>query len=224
MGKRRVSGQRNTVLTGESVTAVHDVFMLFADFFVDIIADKQIHIHLFQRSDNPGQLRFIQPIVGIQHLEILAGSMAQARHDRVAMSAVFLMKGPDDAGIPLFKLISDFPGIIPGAVVYDEDFKLIPICGCRQDRFNCVGHIRLRIIARNGDRQYFHGLAPRSSLCENHWTGRFDFRFYTSFMPWLLRSAFNSARTAASFFASAGSDRRFSSAAFASAWRLSSAW
>ena len=51
--------------------------------------------------------------------------------------------------------MGDFPGLIPGAVIDDEDIQKIDQVLLPEERGHCLAQIGLNIVGRNGYRQKF---------------------------------------------------------------------
>ena len=143
-----VLGQRIGIADG---TVAHAVMV-----DIIVVGDHQVRLAGFQRVQEAHEV-FGNAVVAVHHLEEFSGGVLQALVDAGAVTAVFLMDDPDDVGIFCGIFIADFPGIVPGAVVDDDD--LHPVAAL-QEAFDTVAHVRLGIIARDCYSQKFHIVTP----------------------------------------------------------------
>ena len=143
---------------GQRAAVLHDMLMLDAYLVIDVIADEHIHAlvlfrHCLQAGKHALEALLVHPVIGIDNLEIAPRRVGKTGHHRVAVSAVFLVDGANDAGMAALKPVGDFRRPILGTIVNDEDFNVV---AAGKQRFNRVMQIILRIVARNGNRQQFH--------------------------------------------------------------------
>ena len=97
--------------------------------------------HLAQRGG-------VHPVVGIHHLEVEAGGVAQSGVDGAAVPGVFLVDGAHDAGMLLLVVAGDGKRVVGGTVVDDEDLHLF---AAGQQRIDAAAHIGGGVVAGNGE-------------------------------------------------------------------------
>ena len=69
------------------------------------------------------------------------------------MAAVLLVDDPDDIGVLLGIAVGDGAGVVPGAVVHQDDFHLV---ASLQEGVDAVLHVVLRVVAGDRECQKFH--------------------------------------------------------------------
>ena len=164
---------------GQGVMVAHGVLVNRAYLVVDVITHQQVDLLLRlgkapQTFQHLGIGLRVHPVVGVHHLEIQARGVGETRHHRVAVAAVFLVDGPDDARILAFIRIRDLRRVVPGAVVHDQDLHLV---AARQQGFHRMVQVVLGIVAWDGDGQQLHMLNPLSSvLCSKFYVSSDKFK------------------------------------------------
>ena len=149
--------------SGRDGAAVGDQFPFSVlTVVVQIVGDDEIRtasgaLHLLQRVQKLFQRLFLYPVVRIHHLEKHPLRLMQAGHHRRAMTAVFPVDRPDQTGITGSVFLRDVQGLIGGTVVHNQ--QLQPLAAFQQ-AFHGPGHVRLRIVARDGNRQKFFHCSP----------------------------------------------------------------
>ena len=164
LGLKCPSGPAKLATLGEHVAVMHDGARALVHLLTHVIGDDQIgwgaapdlaahvcHDVLHGTA--------IKPIVGVDHLEVQAGSVRQTGVHRLSVAAVFLMDGLDDARMELLPAIGLFRGIVfDRPVVDDDDLDVVaaliaPAC---KDGFDAFIHICRGVVTRDGERDAFH--------------------------------------------------------------------
>ena len=115
----------------KDIAISHRNALAFIDFLVDIIRDHQIgrlgKICLRTDEGHDGLHGFfVQPIVGIDHLEIKALSCGKASIHRAAMTSVFLMDRTDHIRVLGHKAIADLRSVVlRGTIVNEDDLDIV---------------------------------------------------------------------------------------------------
>ena len=128
------------------------------NFFIHVIRNDKIGRVLqlalsAQISHNIAHGVLIEPVVGIDHLEIATRRIGETGIHRGAVAAVFLMNRNDRIGIATLPLIGLFRSVVlRRAIVDDNDFDVAAIAEiARKDRFDALIHIGSGVVARNGE-------------------------------------------------------------------------
>ena len=95
----------------------------------------------------------IQPVVRVHDFEVHTACVADTLVDPLAMATVFLVDDLDDVGVFFSIGIGNFAGVVLGAVIYKDDFGLLP---GGQQRFYAAVHIGCGIITRYGKGDQLH--------------------------------------------------------------------
>ena len=156
-------GPAELATLGEHVAVMHDGARALVHLLIHVIGDDQIGRGA--APDLAAHVRHdvlhgtaIKPIVGVDHLEVQAGSVRQAGVHRLPVAAVFLMDGLDDARMELLPAIGLFRGIVfDRPVVDDDDLDVVaaliaPAC---KDGFDAFIHICRGVVTRDGERDAF---------------------------------------------------------------------
>ena len=119
---------------------------------IDVVADEHIHPHLSGNPAPHGGEHLLQgvgvhPVVRVHHLIIDTGGVAQSLVHALAVAAVGLVDHPDDVRMLLRVAVRDGAGLVRRAVVYQDDLHLV---AAGEQGVNTVGHVRRRIVARDG--------------------------------------------------------------------------
>ena len=156
----------------EHIGIAHDLLGVVLHMLIYIVAHHEVHRiglpgkfpqfiqHLFQRIG-------IQPVVRVHHFVIEPGGVAQALIHALAVAAVGLVDGSDNAGILLGIPVADGRGVVlGGAVVHQDDLNVIP---SGQKGLHTVIHIGRGIVAgyRKGN-ELVHGAQAPFSASVSH--------------------------------------------------------
>lgn len=139
---------------GQRVAVADDVLVRRADLVIDVVADQKIDGLLFgalraQRGEHARIGVRVDPVVRIDDLEIHARRVGKAGHDRVAVSAVFLVDRADNTGIAALVVVCDFGGAVLRAVVDNQDLDLV---AAGQQALYGLVKIRLGVVAGDSNR------------------------------------------------------------------------
>ena len=148
---------------------MHDGARVLVHLFVNVVGHHQIggviapclRAHV---GHNVLHGAAIEPIVGVDHLEVQAGRVGKPGVHRLSMPAVFLMDGLDDAGVALLPCVGFLSRAVLGrAVVDDDDLDVVKtgLPTASQQRFNAFVHVFRGVVARNGERDGFHACPSR---------------------------------------------------------------
>ena len=158
---------------GENVFVSHDGASAFMHFFIDIIADHHIgrlgEFHLTaQVCHNLMHGVFVEPVIGIDDLEVAALGVGEAGIDSRAMAAVGLMDCANCARVLFLPSIGDFGRIVfRGTVINDKNLNVVfALVACEQ-RFDALVHVCCGVVARNGERNGFHFSSPFEAMHRN---------------------------------------------------------
>ena len=154
---------------GEDVAVMHDGARVLMHLFVDVVGHHQIggviapclRAHVGHDVLHGAA---IEPVVGVDHLEVQAGRVGKAGVDRLAMPAVFLVNGLDDARVAFLPRVGFFSRVVLGrAVVDDDDLDVVEagLPAASQQRFYAFVHVFRGVVTRNGERDGFHACPSR---------------------------------------------------------------
>ena len=113
--------------------------------------DAALSVDFLQRVEEAREVA--EPVVAVHGLEILAGSMAQALVDALAVAAVFLVYGLDDRGVFCGVSVRDLAGAVLRAVVDDDDLDAL---AAREQAVEALFHVVLGVVAGHPDGQELH--------------------------------------------------------------------
>ena len=161
---------------GENVLVSHDGARAFMHFFIDVIANYHIgrlcELHLAaQVCHNFMHGVFVEPVVGVDDLEIAALSIGEAGINGRTMTAVGFMDRSNGVRIFFLPSIGDFCRIVfRGTVVNDKNLNVVFALVAREQRFNALVHICGGVVTRNGERNGFHFRTLSRPCIETHAT------------------------------------------------------
>ena len=91
------------------------------------VGDDHIGILLFETEQHLVQCLCVEPVVGIQNLDILAGNHRERRIDGGAVVAVGFVYHAHNAGVLAFVLMPHLGGVVLAAVVDDKDVQQVGV-------------------------------------------------------------------------------------------------
>lgn len=140
---------------GEGEAVVDDVARPVLDMLVDVVRDDQIDtIPELDEAPQLGEQGLerggVDPVVGVDVLEVDALGVLERLHDRDPMAPVLLMDGLDDRGMALLpRPCAGKRVILCGPVVHDDDLHVLGEVTALKDRLDAVVHVSRRVVARN---------------------------------------------------------------------------
>ena len=143
---------------GQDALVVDDVAGVVGHMLIDIVGHHQIKRLLVvevgaQLGQDLLQGIGVEPVVGVDDLEVDAGGIADALVDALAVAAVLLMNDADDGGVLFGVGVGNFAGVVLGAVVHKDDLGVLPR---GEQGLDAVIHIGSRVVARHGKGNEFH--------------------------------------------------------------------
>ena len=143
---------------GQDALVVDDVAGVVGHMLIDIVGHHQIKRLLVvevgaQLGQDLLQGIGVEPVVGVDDLEVDAGGIADALVDALAVAAVLLMYGFYDGGVLFGVGVGNFAGVVLGAVIHKDDLGVLPR---GEQGLDAVIHIGSRVVARHGKGDEFH--------------------------------------------------------------------
>ena len=139
----------------QHIAVAHDLLLAFVYLVVDVIGHH--HVAGYRRVQLAAQVhherehgRRIEPVVGVDHLEVEARRMGEPRVHRAAVALVGLMDGADDVGVLVLPAVADGRRVVLGrAVVHEQDLDVL---AAGEQRLHAVIHVGCRVVAGHGER------------------------------------------------------------------------
>ena len=123
------------------------------DLIISIIADQHINLlallpELLQKGQHPQEGGLVQPIIGINHLQVVTTGRLNSRHDRSPVPPVGLVERPDQSRVGGRVLVNHGPSLIGGAVINQNYFQALLN---RQQRGQAPCQVRLGVVTRDNN-------------------------------------------------------------------------
>ena len=143
---------------GQDALVIDDVARIIGNVLVDVVRHHQIKRMLVvevgtQLSQNFLQRVGVQPVVGVDDLEIDARRVADALVDALTVATVLLMDDANDGGVFFGVGVGNFAGVVLGAVVDKDDLGIL---ARGEQGLDAMIHISGRVVARHGKGDEFH--------------------------------------------------------------------
>ena len=150
----------------EDVLVADDGARVLVHLLVDVVADHEIGgvAQLALAAKVAHHLAHgigVQPVVGVDDLEVAALGMREAGVDRLAVPAVGLVHGQDRLGVLRLPGVGLLRRVVfGGAVVHDHDLDVVTPLVAGEKRLDAVVHVGCRVVARHRERDRLHVRFP----------------------------------------------------------------
>ena len=143
------------VALGQHVAVAHDLLLPLVHLVVDVVGHHHVAGH--RRIQLAAQIhherkhrRGIQPVVGVDHLEVEAARVREPRVHRAAVALVGLMDGADNVGVLVLPAVANGRRVVLGRpVVHEQDLDVL---AAGEQRLHAMIHIGCRVVAGHGER------------------------------------------------------------------------
>ena len=137
----------------QHVTVVDDLVRAILHVLVHVVGDHEVNAQILvdeptQRVEELAQRLAVEPVVGVDHLEVGALRVLERLEHRHAVAAVLLVHGLHDVGV------ARLPGkrlgqrvILGRAVVDDDHLHVVGMAAALDNRRDAVVHVGSRVIA-----------------------------------------------------------------------------
>ncbi len=120
---------------------------------VDVVGDHEVNVvaklvKAAERGEKALECLCVEPVVGVDVLEVRALGHAHSRHHGLAVTAVLLVNRTDDVGIALGPLVCLLGGVIlGGAIVHNHNLDVLGIAGPLKYGGDALVHVGCRVVA-----------------------------------------------------------------------------
>ena len=154
----------------EHVEVSHHRARALVHLLVDIVADDEvgcmISVKLRAKIGHDLAHRvLIEPVVGVDDLEVQALGSSESGVHGSTMAPVFLMDGTDNARVGLLPSVSLLGGVVFCRTVVDDDDLDVVTAG--QKRLDAFVHVGGGVVARHRERDGLHESYSSTSLSES---------------------------------------------------------